>query len=124
MLRRQLLEEAGVEVAGVVDEDVDAAEPLERRLHRRLRGCQVRDVELDDEQVVGLADGVGNGFGVAAGGDDCVAGGECGLCDVDAHPAACAGDEPHLLVSHLLQSFLRLALVAGRGTTEAGAGSD
>ena len=73
-----------------------------RRLHRRLRGCQARDVELDDEQVVGLADGLGHGVGVAAGGDDRVAGGERGLRDVDAHAAAGAGDEPDLLVSHAL----------------------
>jgi hypothetical protein len=53
--------------------------PLERCLHCRLRRRQARDVELDDQQVVSLADGVGHGFGVAAGRDDCVAGGERGL---------------------------------------------
>ena len=88
-------------------------------LHRRLCGCQARDVELDDEQVVGFADGIGHGFGVAAGGDDCVAGGERGLRDVDAHPAACTGDEPNLLATHVLQSLL-----SGCRTTEAGAGSN
>ena len=39
-------------------------------------------------------------LGVAAGGDDRVAGGQGGLGDVDAHAAAGAGDEPDLLVSH------------------------
>ena len=37
LLRRQLLEEAGKEVAGVVDQHVDAAEAVDRGLHRRLR---------------------------------------------------------------------------------------
>ena len=37
LLRRQLLEEARMEVAGVVDEYVDAAEAVDGGLHRRLR---------------------------------------------------------------------------------------
>ena len=49
---------------------------------------------------------VGHGFGVAAGRDDCVAGGERGLRDVDAHAAAGASHELNPLASHLLQSFL------------------
>src|SRR5215217_5063839 len=36
VLRGDLLEEPGVEVARVVDEDVDAPEPLDGRQHRRL----------------------------------------------------------------------------------------
>ena len=56
------------------------------------------DVELDDQQVVGVADGLGDGVGVAAGGHDVVAGGERGLGDLDAHAAAGAGDEPGLLL--------------------------
>jgi len=113
LLRGQLLEEAGIEVAGVVDQHVDAAEAVDRGLHRRLRRHQARDVKLDDEQVVGLADGLGHGFGVAAARDDCVAGAERGLRDVDTHAAAGASDEPNPLVSQFssVPSFL---LVAGR----------
>ena len=37
LLWRQLLEEARKEVAGVVDEHVDAAEAVDRGPHRRLR---------------------------------------------------------------------------------------
>jgi hypothetical protein len=48
LLRRQLLEEARVEVARVVDEDVDPAEALDRGMHRRLRRSEARDVQLDD----------------------------------------------------------------------------
>jgi hypothetical protein len=36
-----------------------------------------------------------------------VTSGECGSRDVDAHAAACAGDEPHALVSHRLYVLLR-----------------
>ena len=36
---------------------------------------------------------VGDGLAVAAGRDDLVAGRQCGLPDVDAHPAAGAGDQ-------------------------------
>jgi hypothetical protein len=100
------LEEAGIEVAGVVDQHVDAAEPLERRPHRRLRRRETRNVEPGDEQVASLADRFGHGFGVAAGRDGCMAGPERGLRDVDAHAAASASDEPNPLVSHLLQSLL------------------
>ena len=56
VLGGDLLEEPGVEVAGVVDEHVDAAEPLDGGLHGRLGVLGAGDVELDDEQVVGLAD--------------------------------------------------------------------
>ena len=42
LLGRQLLEEAGVEVAGVVDEDVDAAEALDGGLDRGVCVCRAR----------------------------------------------------------------------------------
>ena len=108
LLGRQLLEEAGIEVAGVVDEHVDAAEALERRPHRRLRGREARDVELDDQQVVRLAERRTDRLGVAAGRDDGMAGGECGLGDVHAHAAAGAGDEPDLLLTHPVPSLSSL----------------
>ena len=46
------------------------------------------------EQVVVLTEGCGDLGGVAGGGDDAVAGVECGLGQVDAHAAGGAGDEP------------------------------
>jgi hypothetical protein len=76
LLERQLLEVTRIEIAGVVDQHVDGAEPVDGRLDRRLDLLPAGDVELDDEQVVGLADGLGDGVGVAAGGDDIVAGGQ------------------------------------------------
>ena len=67
---------------------------------RRLGVLRAGDVELDDEQVVGVADRLRDGVGVAAGGDDVVAGGQRGLGEVDAHAAAGAGDEPGLVLGH------------------------
>ena len=94
-----------MEVAGVVDEHVDAAEVVDGGLHRDLGRNEARDVEFDDEQVVGLADGVGHRLGISAGRDDCVASAERGLSDVDTHTSAGTGDQPDLLVSHVHQSF-------------------
>ena len=96
----ELLEEPGVEVAGVVDHHVDAAEPVEGRLDGGFGGGGVGDVERDGQQVLVLAQGGGDAVGVAGGGDHGVAGGERGLGDVDAHAAAGAGDEPNVLVGH------------------------
>ena len=53
-----VLEVAGVEVAGVVDEHVDAAEPLDGGLRRPLGCGRVGDVEGDGEQVLVRADGL------------------------------------------------------------------
>jgi hypothetical protein len=46
------------------------------------------------------ADGGNDRLGVAAGGDDGVAGSQSGLGDVDAQAAAGTGDEPDLLVTY------------------------
>src|SRR6266571_5418848 len=90
----QLLEVAGIEVGGVVDQHVDAAEALDGGLHHCLGVGTAGDVELDDQQVVRLADGIRHGVGVAAG----------------------AGDEPNLLLSHVLQVPSSICfLLAARG---------
>src|SRR5215218_9718492 len=47
VLGADLLEEPGVEVAGVVDQHVDASEPFHASLHGRLGVGAVGDVELD-----------------------------------------------------------------------------
>ena len=99
LLGRELLEEAGDEARGVVDQDVDGAEAIRRRLGRGLGVVAAGDVELDDQQGVRVAEGAPDGLGVATGGDDVVAGRERGLRDVDAHAAAGAGDEPGLCMS-------------------------
>ena len=58
VLRGDFLEEPGEEVAGVVDQHVDAAKPLDGGLHGGLGAGGVGDVELDDQQIVRLADGL------------------------------------------------------------------
>jgi ABC-2 type transport system permease protein len=98
--RGDLLEEPGVEVAGVVDQHVEAAEPLHGSRDGRLGVGGVVDVELDDQQVLVRSKRRADPLGVASGGDHGVTGTKGGLGDVDAHPAPRAGDEPHLLVRH------------------------
>jgi hypothetical protein len=101
LLGRQLLEEPRLEAGGVVDQHVDAAEAVNGRLNRRLGVLPAGHVERDDEQRVGLAEGLCHGGRVAAGGHHVVAGGQRGLGELDAHAAAGAGDEPGLIVSHV-----------------------
>jgi hypothetical protein len=102
LLGGRLLEVAGVEVGGVVDQHVDAAEALDGRLDRRLGVLWAGDVELDHQQVVRLAERSPDGVGVPAGGDDGLAGGGGSLGNIEAHAAAGAGNEPHLLLTHVL----------------------
>ena len=96
----QLLEEAGEEVARVVDQDVDSAELRDGGLDGRLRILRAGDVELDGQQVVVVAHRSRDLRRIAAGGDNGVAGGQGGLGDVDAQASTSAGDEPHFLFSH------------------------
>ena len=55
LLGSQLFEEAGVEIAGIVDEDVDPTEAFDRGLHGGLGIGGVRDIELDCQHVFGVA---------------------------------------------------------------------
>ena len=57
VLGAELLEEPGVEVAGVVDEHVDAAEPVDGRLDGRFGGGGVGDVERNGQEVLVLCRG-------------------------------------------------------------------
>ena len=100
--RGDLLEEPSVEVAGVVDQHIDASEPLHGSLHGRLGVGGIGDVELDGQQILMGADGSADPFGVAAGGNHGMPSGKGSRGNVDAHPAPRAGDEPDLLVSHLV----------------------
>jgi hypothetical protein len=88
LLGRQLFEVAGLEVARIIDQHVDAAEAVERNPNDRLRIGAVRDVQLDDQQIVRRTQGLGDGAGVPPGRHDRVAGGEGGLGDIDSHAAA------------------------------------
>ncbi len=55
LLRTQLFEKARFEVTCVVDEDIDPPEVIERSLDGGLGVLWVRDIELDREQISGLA---------------------------------------------------------------------
>ncbi len=100
VLRSDLLEEPGLEVSGVVYQHVDTAEPLDGGLDGCARGGGIGDVEVDDQQVVVLAQRGRDVVGPACGGDHRVTGGQGRLGDVDAQTAASAGDEPNLLLAH------------------------
>jgi transcriptional regulator with XRE-family HTH domain len=89
--------EAGIEVTGVVDEHINAAEARDGDLGGGDGCCRVGDIEGQGEEVLVLAECLGDLRGVAGGGDDGVAGGEGRLGHVDAHAAGGAGDEPDVV---------------------------
>ena len=101
VLRGHLLEEPGLEAAGVVHQDVEVPEPLHGCLHSGLRGGGIGDVKSHGEEVVVLPEASVTLSAVAGGGDHGMPGGQGGLGDVDAQAPACAGHEPYLLLGHL-----------------------
>jgi len=97
LVRRDLLEVAGEEVPGVVDQDVDAAEPVDGGLRRRVRIVQAGDVQLGDQQILGRpVQSLLDLLGAAAGGDDLVAGRQRLAGDISAQAASSTGDENDL----------------------------
>src|SRR2546427_9307389 len=72
---------------------------------RRLGIGVAGDIQLDGQQVARLSQGVGHAVGVPTRGHNRVAGRQGRLGELDTHPAAGAGDEPHLLVTHLISLF-------------------
>lgn len=98
--RGQLLEVAAVEVRGVVDQHIDASEPLHRGLHRRLGVGRPGDVQVHDQQILGVPDRCQDSLGTPAGGHHGMTGSERGLREVDSHAPSRTGDEPDLLLRH------------------------
>lgn len=94
-------EESGLKVAGVVDQDVDVPEGVDAGLDGLDARGLVGDVERYGEELLVIADRCANTDCVASGGDDGVTGGKGCLCDLGAHTAAGAGDEPDRAVSHV-----------------------
>ena len=92
LLWAQFLEEAGVEVARVVDQHVDPAEPVDCRRYGRLSVGGIGDVQLDRQEVVILTDCRADLLGVPSRSDDRMTSGQRGPGDVDAQAAAGAGD--------------------------------
>ena len=98
---RGLLDGADLGPAGVVDEHVDPAVLLHRRVDGRLRRRAVGDVERDGVDQGGVGrDELVEGLGPADGGDHRVARLHGGLRDRPAEAAARAGHEPHPGVGH------------------------
>ena len=95
---RQLLEVAEQAVAGVVDQDVDAAERLHRVVDRSLRLRFVGDVQLDECEVNAgdIAERVADLVEIAAGRDHPIAGLQRSLGGRGADAAARARNEPDL----------------------------
>jgi len=100
LLGTELLEEAGVEITGIVDHDVDPAEFGDGVCDRGVCVLKAGDVELDSQQVLMAADRRRDLGRIATGGDNRVAGGQRCLGKVEAQATARAGDEPNLFVSH------------------------
>src|SRR5918994_4555217 len=68
--RAELLEEPGVEVAGVVHQHIETTEAFDGAVDRGLGVGWGGDVELDGQEVLGGADGGGDLLRVASGRDD------------------------------------------------------
>jgi len=100
LLGAQLLEEAGEEVARVVDQNINSAKLCDSGIDGRLRILWTGDVEFDCQQAFVIAHRSRDLRSIAARGDDGVASAQGCLGDVDAQAPTCAGDEPNLLLSH------------------------
>lgn len=90
-----------MEAPGVVDQHVEASEPLDRGLHGGGCGLGVGHVEGNCEQVIVPTQRLADAVGVAGGGHHGVSGSQCRPGDVDAQTSARAGHEPHVLFGHL-----------------------
>src|SRR5437667_5622709 len=100
LLWRQLLEVARLKGPGVVDQHVDAAEPVDRGAHRRLGIGAAGNVQLDDPQVVQITHGLSHDVWVPTSSHHRVAGCQGGFDEIDAHATAGPSNEPDLPVSH------------------------
>jgi hypothetical protein len=98
VVRADLFEEPGDEVARVVDQDVDPAELVDRSPNGGLGIIGTGHVELDDQQLVLGSDGGGDLLRVAARGHYYgVTGSQCGLGDVRSRAASSTCDQPNFL---------------------------
>jgi hypothetical protein len=96
----EFLEEAGVEVAGVVDQHVEAPEPCDRCGRRRLGVFEAGDIERETQQALMVAESRRDLPRVPAGRHHGVTGRQRGFGDLDSQAPAGTGDEPDLWVVH------------------------
>jgi hypothetical protein len=85
---------------GVVDEDVDATELVDRSSNRRLSIGTARHVELDRHQIVRLSQSLRYAGRVPATSHDRMSGRENRLGEIGTHAATRSSDEPDLLGAH------------------------
>ena len=92
-----VLERGEVGVAGVVDDDVEPAERVERGLHRGGRLGGHGDVVGDGAHAIAVCrDQILEDLGAARGGEHAITAFERGLDDVAAETAGASCDEPYL----------------------------
>ena len=91
----EFLEEAGIEVAGIVHQDVDPAEFGDGGCDRSMGVLEAGDIELDCQQVVVVANRSRDLDGLATGGDDRVTSGQRCLSNVEAQTTARTDHAPH-----------------------------
>jgi hypothetical protein len=83
--------------AGVVDDDVQAPEPLVGPLYGRGHGGLVRDIQRQRQDLVAVrGDQIGQGIGVAGGRCDLVAARQCRIGEPAAEATGGTCDEPDL----------------------------
>ena len=89
-----LLDRAQQAVAGIVDQDIDAAELLHRLAGGLVGLCLAGDVEPGRQQPLMGAEARGDGVGIAGGGDHRIARLQRGFRDQGAKPPGSSCDEP------------------------------
>src|SRR5712671_520380 len=100
LLQRQLLEVSGIKAGSIVDQHVNATEPVDSGPHGRLGIGAAGDVQLDGQQVARLAQDPRHGSAVPAGRHNRVTGYKGGFGEIDAHASAGSSDKPNLFVTH------------------------
>jgi hypothetical protein len=103
-----LLDRAQQAIAGIVDEDIDAAEHFHRLASGLVGFCLAGDVEPGRQQPVTGAEAPDDGFGIAGGGDHRIARLQRGFRDQSAKTPGSSCDEPdtHVVALSLMPSGL------------------
>src|SRR5207237_642443 len=104
---------ACIKVCGIVDEHVDAAEPVNSSLDGSFGIYGLCNVQFYNQQVLSLTKCLGHLVGITASGNDSVACGQSSLRNVDAHAAPSASDKPNFThdYSPFIPSLMKLGIV-------------
>src|SRR5579862_2742312 len=112
VLRIEFLEVAEQAVAGIVQDDIDAAERLHCLIDYRRDGGLIGDVQLKNLQVLArrVAQGMAHFLYVPASGDNAIAGLPRRLGSAGTDTAACTGDEPDFVHAGTPLGLLSIAM--------------